>query len=195
MQDFEGALKDYNKAIILNPKLKIALDNKAKLLSEVCMKDDADFSEKFYLSTGILELNSGNLLEAIKNFEESLKFNPNSDLVWFYKGAAYQYMGNTDNAIDSYTTAIKLNKNMVDAYFNRGQLLFKDEPKKALDDFVKAVALDPKFIDAYYSIAAIQKNMGQYENAVKNLDKILELEPNAVNARALKKLILTKYLK
>ena len=30
---------------------------------------------------------------------------------------------------------------------------------------------------------------------VKNLDKIIELEPQAVNAKGLKKLILTKYLK
>ena len=73
--------------------------------------------------------------------------------------------------------------------------IFYTNPKLALDDFVSAVALDPKFIDAYYSIAAIQKNLGQYEDAIKNLDKIIELEPHAVNAKALKKLILTKYLK
>ena len=84
---------------------------------------------------------------------------------------------------------------MVDAYFNRGQLMLKDNPKQALDDFVSAVALDPNFIDAYYAIAAIQKNLGEYENAIKNLDKILELEPMAVNAKALKKLILNKYMK
>jgi len=82
---------------------------------------------------------------------------------------------------------------MTDAYFNRGQLLLKSRPKQALDDFVSAVALDPDFIDAYYAIAVIQKNLGQYKEAVKNLDKIIELEPQAVNAKALKKLILNKY--
>ena len=83
---------------------------------------------------------------------------------------------------------------MVDAYFNRGQLMFKINQKQALDDFVSAVALDDKFIDAYYSIAAIQKNLGQYKEAIMNLDKIIELEPQAVNAKALKKLIENKYL-
>lgn len=195
MQDFDGALKDYNKAILLNPKLKIALDNKAKMLNEVCLKDDADFSEKFYLSMGIIEINSGNIPEGIKNLEESLKHNPNSDLAWFYKGAAYQGMAEDEKAIDAYTQAIKINKGMIDAYYNRGKLLFKSAPKQALDDFVTSVALDPKFIDAYYSIAAIQKGMGQYNEAIQNLDKILEIEPNAINAKALKKLILTKYLK
>lgn len=193
--DYEGALADYNKAILLNPNLKIALDNKAKLLSEVCIKDDEEFVAKYYLSTGIHELNKGNFLESIKNFDESLKHNDKSEITYFYKAAAYQSLNNTDLAYENYTKAIELNNKMVDAYFNRGQLMLKDNPKQALDDFVSAVALDPNFIDAYYAIAAIQKNLGEYENAIKNLDKILELEPMAVNAKALKKLIMNKYMK
>lgn len=193
--DYEGALADYNKAILLNPKLKIALDNKAKLLSEVCMKDDEEFVAKYYLSLAIQEINKGNFLEGIKNIDESIKHNDKSEIAYFYKAAAYHNLNNTDLAYDNYTKAIELNKKMIDAYYNRAQLIMKDNPKQALDDFVSAVALDPKFIDAYYAIAAIQKNMGQYENAIKNLDKILELEPMAVNAKALKKLIQTKYMK
>ena len=193
--DYEGALTDYNKAILLNPKLNIALDNKAKLLSEVCLKDDEEFSAKYYLSLGIQEINKGNLLEGIKNLDESLKHNGKSDIAYFYKAAAYHNLNNVNLAYDNYSKAIELNEKMVDAYYNRGQLILKDSPKQALDDFVKAVVLDPKFIDAYYAIAAIQKNLGHYKDAIKNLDKILELEPMAVNAKALKKLIQTKYLK
>ena len=193
--DHQGALEDYNKAILLNPKLNIALDNKAKLLSEVCLKDDKEFSEKYYLSLGIQEINKGNFLEGIKNMDESLKFNDKSDITYFYKAIAYHNLNNIDLAYENYTKTITLNKKMVDAYYNRGQLMLKENPKQALDDFVTAVALDPKFIDAYFAIAAIQKNLGHYEDAIKNLDKILEIEPMAVNAKALKKLILTKYIK
>ena len=194
-QDFKGALEDYNKAIILNPKFKMAIDNKAKMLSEVCIDDDKDFSEKYYLSLGIFDVNSGNFPDAIANFDEALKFNPDNDLVYFYKAVAYHSLNQVDKAYDNYTKTIELNNKMADAYFNRGQLIFESNPKKALDDFVSAVAIDNKFVDAYYSIAAIQKKLGQYKEAVKNLDKIIEIEPNAVNAKALKKLILTKYLK
>ncbi len=192
--DYEGALADYNKAILLNPKFQMALDNKAQLFQKICMKDDKDFSEKYYLSLGITETNDGNFPDAIKSFDEVLKLNKNSYLAYFYKGICAHSLGKTDEAYANYTKAIELNKKMVDAYFNRGQLIFKTNPKEALDDFVAAVALDSKFIDAYYSIAAIQKNLGQYQDAIKNLDKIIELEPQAVNAKALKKLIETKYL-
>ena len=193
--DYEGALADYNKAILLNPKLNIAIDNKAKLLSEVCMKDDEEFVAKYYLSLGIQEINKGNFLDGIKNVDESLKHNPKSDIAYFYKAVGYHSLNNVDLAYENYSKTIELNKKMVDAYYNRGQLILKDNPKQALDDFVSAVALDPKFIDAYYAIAVIQKDLGQYNDAIKNLDKIIELEPMAVNAKALKKLILTKYMK
>lgn len=193
-KNYKGALEDYNKAILLNPKFKLALDNKARLFLEVCIEDDKDFSEKYYLSLGIAEINCGNFAEGINNLDESLKFNPDSAITYFYKGIAFHSLKQEDAAYENYTKAISLNKNMVDAYFNRGQLLLKTNPKLAIDDFVSAVALDPKFLDAYYALAAAQKSIGQYADAVKNLDKIIELEPSAVNAKALKKLILTKYM-
>lgn len=193
--DLDGALKDYNKAILLNPKMKMALDNKAMLFSKACMEDDKDFGEKYYLSLGIVELREGNIAEAIRNFDESIALNPKTELPYFYKGIAYQSLNKNVEAYENYSKAIEINKNMIDAYYNRGQLIYKTNPKQAIDDFVAAIALDSKFIEAYYSLAAVQKNLGQYEDAIKNLDKIIELEPQAVNAKGLKKLILTKYLK
>ena len=194
-KDYEGALKDYNKAILLNPKFQMAIDNKANLFLDICMEDEKDFIEKYYLSLGIADVNSGNFSEAIRSFDEVLKYNSSSDLAFFYKGIAYHSLGRDTEAYEFYTKAIDVNKKMTDAYFNRGQLILKENPKAAIDDFVAAIALDSKFIDAYYALAAVQKNLGLYEDALKNLDKIIALEPDAVNAKALKKLILTKYLK
>ena len=193
-QDYEGALKDYNKAIFLNPKFKMALDNKAQLFLEVCIEDDKDFSEKYYLSLGIQDVNSGSFPDALRSLDEVLKYNPKSDLAYLYKGIAYHSLNKLDEAYENYSKAIEINKTLTDAYYNRGQLIAKTNPKGALDDFASAIALDSKFIDAYYSLAAVQKNLGQYKEALKNLDKVIELEPQAVNAKALKKLITTKYL-
>ncbi len=194
-QNYNGALEDYNRAILLNPKFQMAIDNKARLFQDVCMEDDKDFSEKYYLSLGIMDVNLGNFADAVRSLDEVLKYNSSSKLAYFYKGIAYHSLGKNEEAYYNYTKAIEIDRNMVDAYYNRGQLIAKTNPKQALDDFVSAVALDSKFVDAYYSIAALQKNLGQYKEAVKNLDKVIELEPQAVNAKALKKLILMKYLK
>ena len=116
----------------------------------------------------------------MSNFDEVLKYNENSAIVYFYKGIIYHNLGEEINAFNNYTKAIEIDKKMIDAYFNRGQLLINSEPKKALDDFVTAVALDSKFIDAYYSIAVIQRKLGQYKEAIDNLDKIIEIKVNKI---------------
>ena len=63
-----------------------------------------------------------------------------------------------------------------------------------LSDLEKAVELDNKFIDAYYSMAVIYKNLGEYKLSIQTLDKILDIDEQSVNARALKKLLIKKYL-
>lgn len=65
----------------------------------------------------------------------------------------------------------------------------------ALKDLDKAVELDPKFIDALYYKAVVQMKLEDYNGAVETLDKVLSIDPQAVYSKALKKLILQKYLK
>ena len=62
-------------------------------------------------------------------------------------------------------------------------------------DLEKAIELDPKFIEALHYKAVIQKNLKDYTGAVETLDQILAIEPDAIYSKALKKLILQKYLK
>ena len=72
--------------------------------------------------------------------------------------------------------------------------LGRKELETALNDLKKAVELDTKFIDAYYSMAVIYKNLEDYKLSIDALDKILEIDEQSINARALKKLLLKKYL-
>ena len=66
--------------------------------------------------------------------------------------------------------------------------------KKAVEDLEKALELDEKFLDALYAIAAAHKKLGNYQTALNYLDKLIKIEPDAINAKALKKLIQQKYL-
>lgn len=90
---------------------------------------------------------------------------------------------------------------MIDAYYNRAHvLLLEKNPaenilQRALTDLEKAISLDNKFIDALYYAAVVKMKLKEYETAVEYLNKLLEIEPDAIQSRALKKLILQKYLK
>lgn len=99
-----------------------------------------------------------------------------------------------------YTKAIQLNPNMTDAYYNRAKIILSDnnatvaEIKNAMADLETALSQDEKFVDALFAMAAAYKKLGDYHKSLEYLEKLLEISPDAIHAKALKKLLLTKYI-
>ena len=155
---------------------------------------------KKYLDDGIYDFQCGKYSEALDNFNKSLELKKDWEIPYFYRGVANQALENFDDAILDYTKAIQVNEKMVDAYYNRANILLsrKDiqnpDIERAISDLEKSIELDPKFTNAYFAMGAALKKIGKYQEALVCLDKVLELQPDFVHARALKKLILQKYL-
>lgn len=155
---------------------------------------------KKYLDTGIFDIQDGKYRSAVENITKSLELKDDWEIPYFYRAVAYQAMEKYDDAMLDYTKAILINDKMTDAYYNRARIILtrKDienpDIKRAVSDLEKAIELDNKFIDALYAMAAAKKKLGEYHSAVEYLDRLLEIEPDAVNAKALKKLIEQKYL-
>ena len=156
---------------------------------------------KYYLDLGIQKTNEGKFEEALDALEKSLELKPNHALTHFSKGIVYHNLNQLRAAYENYAKAIDNNENMIDAYYNKAQAILAfenpttEELQEAKTDLEKAVELDDKFIDAYYHLAIVKMKLGLYESAVVSLDKVLQLQPNSPYSKALKKLILTKYLK
>lgn len=99
-----------------------------------------------------------------------------------------------------YTKALQLNPKMTDAYYNRAKIILsrKDienpDIQKAVADLEKALELDGNFVDALFGMAAAQKKLGNYHKSLEYLERLLQIEPDAIQAKALKKLILQKYI-
>lgn len=155
---------------------------------------------KFYLDNGIFDIQRGLFKSAIENINKSLELKKDWEIPYFYRAVAYQALDEFDNAILDYTKALQLNNKMTDAYYNRAKILLsrKDienpDISRAVSDLENALTLDETFIDALYAMAAAQKKIGNYELALSYLDRLLQIEPEAVQARALKKLLINKYL-
>lgn len=155
---------------------------------------------KKYLDDGILDINNAKFQDGIENITKSIELKNDWDISYFYRAVAYHSLEQFDNAVLDYTKAIQLNPKMTDAYYNRAKIMLtrKDiespDIKLAVVDLEKALELDEKFLEAMFAIAAAHKKLGNYELAVEYLDKLLSIEPEAVQARALKKLLLQKYL-
>lgn len=155
---------------------------------------------KYYLEKGITETNEGKFDEALHSLSRAVGLKPDDSVCYFSLAIVYHSMKELASAYANYSKAIEFNPKMIDAYFNRAQVILADKDsdeeklKSALEDFQKSAELDNKFVDAYYYSAVVQKKLGDYKGALENLDKVLALEPNAVYSKALKKLILQKYI-
>lgn len=155
---------------------------------------------KYYLDNGIFDIQNGRFQSGIDNINKSLELKSDWEIPYFYRAVAYQALEDFDEAILDYTKALQLNDKMTDAYYNRAKILLsrKDienpDINRAAADLEKALELDSNFVEALYAMAAAQKKLENYSTALSYLDRLLEIEPEAVHARALKKLLLTKYV-
>lgn len=155
---------------------------------------------KEYIDKGIEEIHQGKFEDAIENITKSIELKNDWEISYFYRAVANQASEKWDDAMLDYTKALQINDKMTDAYYNKAKITLsrKDianpDLKKAISDLEKALELDDKFVDALFAMAAAYKKLGDYHKSLEYLEKLLEIEPQAVNARALKKLILQKYM-
>lgn len=155
---------------------------------------------KKYTDDGIELVYKGEFEKAIENFTKSIELKNDWEIPYFYRAVSYQALEEFDNAMIDYSKALSINDRMTDAYYNKAKIALsrKDIPNpdinKAIEDLNKALELDEKFVDALFAMAAAYKKLGDYHKSLEYLEKLLEIEPQAVHAKALKKLILTKYM-
>ena len=155
---------------------------------------------KKYTDDGIELVYKGEFNKAIENFTKSIELKNDWEIPYFYRAVSYQALEEFDNAMIDYSKALSINDRMTDAYYNKAKIALsrKDIPNpdinKAIEDLHKALELDEKFVDALFAMAAAYKKLGDYHKSLEYLEKLLEIEPQAVHAKALKKLILTKYM-
>ena len=155
---------------------------------------------KSLLDNGIFDIQNGKYTDGIEKITKSIELKNDWEIPYFYRGVAYQALEDFDEAILDYTKALQMNDKMTDAYYNRARILLsrKDienpDVNRAVADLEKAIELDDKFLDALYAMACAQKKLEKYDVAMEYLNKVLELEPNAIHAKALKKLLENKYL-
>lgn len=91
--------------------------------------------------------------------------------------------GNKQQAVDSYTEAIKRDPNIADAYFRRGNIRFdQGDWQGASADFDRAISLNPNYTNAYYNRAAARYNLRDKQGALADFDAYLTRSPNDFEA-------------
>ncbi len=125
MGDKQGAIRDYSKAIKLNPNDVEIYKRRAIVKEEIRSYRGARNDLNCAIVTACFNLGNaryamGDYQGAIEEYTQAIKVNPNYAIAYHNRGKARYEMGDYQGAIDDYSQAIKLNPNEAIPYYNRG---------------------------------------------------------------------------
>lgn len=121
--------------------------------------------------------------EAIQYFEAALQFQPTNVDTIFQLGNVSKAMGLYDVAIKWYDIASQLKPDSIEIAFNRGNALqLAGREQEALDTFLGLAPLMENDPILWNSLGSLYQQMSQTTNAMKALEKAVELKPNYFEA-------------
>lgn len=170
--DYEGAIKEFDKAIQLKPNYAEAFEQR-----------------------GLAKCAIGKLEVGLLDFNKAIKFDPRAAGYYYNRGHANDDLERNVEAIRDYDLAISLDLKLngepeiggcirLDpmlewTYFNRGKLKHENgEYTDAIRDFDQAIAINPRNEGAYVMRGYSKRNLGHYEDAILDYDKAIAINPN-----------------
>ena len=136
--------------------------------------------------------------EALKCFQEALKFYPDNQNLYYYIGVCAGYMSHSAMdfgasgssevkynylklAEEAYLRAISIEDRYVRALYGLGVLyVFElDEPEKAIPHLEKALTIDTKNIDAMFVLARAYYSTYEFDKSAQVYDKIIATTKSA----------------
>lgn len=122
------------------------------------------------------------LEEALSEFKQALKDDPNQPMAHCGMGLVYFQKRMMPRAKGYFIKTLRLNPHDTMAMEQLGNILLVDEkkPEDALQLFQRINAELPNYPDGWYYTGSSYFDLGQYDQAVANLLKALELDPSGI---------------
>ena len=155
--NYDLAIKDYDRAIALDPKMSDA-----------------------YVNRGRIHFKKQKLDLALKDFNRAILLNPREPVAYNNRGHLNLRKGNTDQAMEDFDRAIALDAKQEKSFLGRGRI-YHDKKKYdlAIKEFNRAIAIDPTFASAFYFRASAYDYRGNFDQAIADIDHALELKPKS----------------
>ena len=129
---------------------------------------------------GLAALDQKDYENAIAEFTEAIKLNPNNAVFYFNCGIAYYRKNDYDNAIANITNAIQLKSDDASFYYNRGRAYNeKKDYDNAITDYTNSIRLNPDYANAYNSRGLTYNKKEDYDSAIKDFIMAIQLNPNS----------------
>lgn len=218
VDDFNGAVKAFDKVTEINPNNYCAYYQKAKAKERLgdhegavndynkadeLYKSNVESKHHLYSGRSISNFNAGNYHEAIKDLNKLI--DTNSDRfsyryrnLYSMRGRAWENLENYQKAYDDFSKVIELYPSYHKAYHRKGIINLRlDNYQGALEDFNDAIRLSPYSGRFFYSRAIANYYLHNYKEAVEDftnsITKMFNKPAEAFYGRALAKLELGDY--
>ena len=166
ISDYEGSIDDLNKTIALNPKNAEAFNIRG--LTKYRDTDDWD--------------------GAVEDFKKAIEIDPSFARAFYNLGDIVYDIGverdsnekeKMEEAIEYFTKALELDPTIEEAYrFREWSLRRIGRHQEAVDDCKKLIDIDSENGEAYQELGLNQKELKEFDSAIKNLTKSIELLEN-----------------
>ena len=175
--NFVGAEIDFEFSLSLAPNRLSTLIN----LSIVLIKLNKFENAEKLINKGLLNhpKNKELLLGLVDIYKKLTIHNPDYAEAHANLGNSYKELKLYDEALASYTHALRLNPNLAEIYSNRG-IVFNELKKyqEALKDYDKAIAIKPDYAVAYSNRGLVFNTIKKYQEALKDYDKAIAIKPD-----------------
>jgi len=138
-----------------------------------------------YLKSGKAQFHEKKYIEAIVDFSEVIRLDPQNDDAYYFRALAYTKMQNYQKALLDIQQAIHLQKNKAIYYTERGTLYFElKNYEKAVQDLSQAIFLEPEKAHFYSFRALVRLALQDYEGALQDSEKSLKIDSTLTQSYA-----------
>ena len=193
---YSDALASFKKALVVKPEYREALYQAGWCCNELEKYTDAinylkkarslwPEEPKVYLDLGYANQQAGIKEEARANYSKCLSLKNDYALAYQYLGNLYYGESDYAKALENYEFYVRYESSITSATFYYKMGFCQNDLKKyegAIGSFKKAVSLKTGYLDAYNELAYSNTKLGNSEEALKNYNEALRIDPKSTVA-------------
>lgn len=194
--EHDRALIDLERAIELAPRSMEAYINRGLVFSRLNdqARAVADYDQALALCSresgerapadlmrvlryrGLALLREAEYGQALEDFNQILRHQPQDTFTLNQRGLAYYKLGNYPLALSDFAEVLRLNPQHAEAVYNRG-CIYLDEGSldQAMADFNRAIQMEPK-AEFFCGRGKVLALWGEYQAALENFNRALQLD-------------------
>ena len=121
----------------------------------------------------------GNYDQAIGEFKEALKINPQYFFGLNNLGNIYGKQGKYEEAISYFQKALHQKSDYSPAHYNIARAYhLVGKKQEAAESYRKAIQFNPYFEQAFYNLAYLSMELSGFDEAIENFNKFIKMQPN-----------------